>query len=185
VRISPEGARNFASLYILLMYYAGQERRLLPRGMLLDDFKDTGLDVRVACRDAIYEPRPLITRFLDTNRYLLTEEAQTTLASWARGYVKGSFYVLRHLKQHSIFLAPNAKTKAYGVLGLDDDLDRVIPKEALPAYVETVLLPYEEVVVCDGLVVAGNIEIGPDIRREMAEEYKKIKQTGKLITKLD
>jgi hypothetical protein len=184
VRISQEGARKFASLYILLMYYAGQERKLLPRGISLDDFKEAHLDMKVACRNAIYEPRPLISRFLDANRYLLTEEAQATLASWARGYVKGDFYVLRHLKQHSIFLIADGKTKAYAVLGLNDELDKVIPKETLPTYVETVLLPYEGAIVCDGLVSKADVPIEPTMRQEMAQGYKEIKQAGKLITRL-
>ena len=185
MRISPEGARKFTSLYILLMYYAGQERKLLPRDMSLDDFKETELRLKVACRDAVYEPRPLITRFLDANRELLTSEAQATLASWARGYVKGSFYVLRHLKRYSIFLIADGKARAYGVLGLNDELDNVIPKGALPAFVQTVLLPYEGAVVCDGLVVAANVAVESGMRQEMAQEYKALKQTGELITTLD
>jgi hypothetical protein len=184
VRISPEGARKFASLYIFLMYYAGQERKMLPRDMSLDDFKEASLEMKVACRNAIYEPRPLISRFLDANRYLLTEEAQATLASWARGYVKGSFYVLRHLKQYSIFLVADGKVRAYGVLGLNDELDKIIPKETLPAYVEAVLLPFEGVIVCDGLVSPVDVPIEPSMRQEMAQEYKALKQTGELITTL-
>jgi hypothetical protein len=185
MRVSPEGARKFTSLYIFLMYYAGQERKLLPPDMTLDDFKETGLDVKIACRNAIYDPRHLIMRFLDANRDLLTQEAQSTLTSWASGYVKGRFYVLRHLKQNSIFLLVGNKPKAYGVLGLTDELDRVIPKSTLPAYVETVLLPYEGAVVCDGLLVADNSPIGSNIKHEMSDEYKGIKQAGELITKLD
>src|SRR6476661_5913325 len=99
MRISPEGARKFISLYIFLMYYAGQERHLLPPDMTLDEFKESELEVKIACRDAIYEPRHLIMRFLDANRELLTHEAQDTLASWAEHYVKGKFYLLRHLKR--------------------------------------------------------------------------------------
>jgi hypothetical protein len=185
MRVSPEGAHKFISLYILLLYYAGQERRLLPRGMTLDDFKESGLDLKIACRDAIYEPRHLIMRFHDANRDLLTTEAQKTLESWANGYVKGRFYVLRHLKQNSIFMLPGSKPRAYGVLGLTDELDKVIPKAALPAYVETVLLPYEGVVVCDGLVLADTSKVGPPVRHEMSDLYKEIKQSGDLITSLD
>jgi hypothetical protein len=185
MRISPEGARKFISLYIFLMYYAGQERHLLPPDMTLDEFKESELEVKIACRDAIYEPRHLIMRFLDANRELLTHEAQDTLASWAEHYVKGKFYLLRHLKRNSIFLLMGNKTKAYGVLGLTDELDKVIPKLALPAYVETVLLPYEGAVVCDGLVVSDNTPVTATVKHEMADEYKMIKQGGELITKLD
>jgi hypothetical protein len=124
-------------------------------------------------------------RFLEANRELLTAEALHTLETWANHYVKGRFYVLRHLKQHSIFLLSGGRAKAYGVLGLTDELDKVIPKSALPAYVETVLLPYEGVVVCDGLVLADTTLVGPAVRREMADLYKEIKQSGDLITSLD
>ncbi len=39
MRVSPEEARKFTSLYNLLLYYAGQERKLLSPHMNLDEFR--------------------------------------------------------------------------------------------------------------------------------------------------
>src|SRR5258708_10199390 len=101
MRVSAEGARKFDSLYTLLLYYAGQERKILPAKMNLDEFRDGPQGLKIRCRDAIYEPTLLIGRFLEANTDLLSAEAQDTLASWARSHVKGTFAVLRHLKKHS------------------------------------------------------------------------------------
>jgi hypothetical protein len=186
MRVSSETARKFNSLYTLLLYYAGQERKVLPSSMNLDDFKDGPLGLKIRCRDAIYEPIPLIGRFLQANGELLTVEAQATLALWADKHMSGTFAVLRHLKKYSVFLAQDGSGKAYGVLGLTEDLGQMIPKEILPSLVKTVLLPFEGAIVCDGIVVAaGHVTLDVEDQKELNAQYAEIKRTGNIITSLE
>jgi len=186
MRVAAEAARNFTSLYTLLLYYAGQVRKLLPAEMSLDEFSEGPLGLKIRCRDALYEPTLLIGRFREANADLLSSEAQATLTNWERSYVKGTFAVLRHLKKHSIFVSTGGAPKAYGVIGLTQELKDMIPKEIVPALVQTVLLPYEGVIVCDDLILAaGHVKLDPEMKREMSEQYKMIEQAGELITRLD
>ncbi len=186
MRVSAEGARQFNSLYTLLLYYAGQERRILPVTMTLDEFREGPQGLKIRCRDAIYEPTLLIGRFLDENEDLLSAQAQDTLTSWERCYVMGTFAVLRHMKKHSIFVSTLGPPKAYAVLGLTEELSAMVPKEIVPALVKTVLLPYEGVIVCDGLILAaGHVRLDAETKREVSEQYKVIQKAGELITTLE
>src|SRR5437588_6500631 len=162
--VSEEAGLYFIALYTRLLYYAGQKRKVLPSKMTFDKFLDTSYQRKADCRDAIYEPTPLLDDFLADNADALSSEEQDIVRAWKR-YVRGTFVVLRHHKNYTIFLGTGEESRAYAVLGLTTDLAEMAPKPYLPVIVKTVLLPYEGVIVCDGLVVFHNVTIGPNMRR--------------------
>jgi hypothetical protein len=184
MRVSEDAARRFMSLYTTLLYYAGRERGVLPGGTGMDDFLDAPLELKVMCREVVYEPTPIISAFARVNADVLSDAAKQTLAAWAKHFVKGDFIMLRHVKTHTIMLGTKEPRVAYAVLGLTTDLPEMIPASRLPASVSTVLLPYEGVIVCDGLLTAPNAGVGPEMRRKLGQEYKAIEKAGGLITKL-
>jgi hypothetical protein len=183
--ISQSAALHFISLYHMLLYYAGTTRDVLPPGMSFDDFLEEATNTKAECRDAIYSPHPLISDFGSNNSDILSEKEQEVLKAWAAHHVKGDFVMLRHLKKHTIFLNTADPGVAYGVLGLTTDLKEIVPNGYLPVYVRTVLLPYEGVIVCDGLVAMHNMLIGPNMSRNMREEYKELEKAGLVLTTLD
>jgi hypothetical protein len=183
MKIAPHAAEEFIALYHRLLYFAGQSRDILPNDMSLAEFIDEPLETKADCRDAIYEPFPLFDEFLAEQGDNLTQLTQAKILDWKR-FVRGNFVVLRHLKEHTIFLNTTEPAKAYAVLGLMSDLSEVIPNYALPLFIETVLLPFEGVIVYDGIVLASNVLIGPNMSRGMKEEYKDIKKAKKIVTTL-
>ena len=183
MRVSGDAADKFIRLHLQLLHYAGQQREVLPPDMSLESLFEEPLELKVDCRDAIYAPSPLLDRFLAEHHDSLSAEERDIVRAWA-GYVSGTLIVLRHLKKHTIFLDDASPANAYGVLGLNDDLEELFPRPVLPTFVKTVLLPYQGVVVCDGLFRGYSITIGSNMRRGMNENYKEIKSAGQLITAL-
>jgi hypothetical protein len=61
--------------------------------------------------------------------------------------VAGRFFILRHLKKYSVFLAEEQPPKAYGVLGLVSPIQEIISSWALPVLVQAVLLPFESKII--------------------------------------
>ena len=182
--IPEEDAAQFIALYIGMLYYAGDARRVIPEDMEFDEFLDEPMEVKADCRDALYEPTPLFDEFLEDNGDQLSEELQEVVRAWGERYVRGDFVVLQHLQEHTIFLDTGSPPKAYAVLGLTTDLSDMAPNYTLPLFLETVLLPYKGVIVCDGLVRASRMLIGPNMTRNMKADYKRIKQAGRTITSL-
>jgi hypothetical protein len=183
MKIAPDAAWDFINLYHALLYYAGQVREILPAEMTYANFVAEPLATKARCRDPIYEPKPLFDDFLEDRGDALTQKQQKMVREWKR-FVRGDFVVLRHLKKHTIFLSTTGPMKAYAVLSLTTDLPEMIPNDVLPVYVETVLLPYQGVIVYDGIVLGGNILIGPNMTREMKEDYSAIKKAKQVITTL-
>ena len=105
------------------------------------------------------------------------------MGAWTR-YISGTFLVLRHLKKYTIFLHSASPSSAYGVLGLTNDLEELLPKPRLPISVKTVLLPYNGVVVCDGMLSIYDILFGPNMRSGFNEDYKNMKSDGRFFTVL-
>lgn len=183
MRVSIEAADRFIGLYMRLLHYAGQQRETIPLDMSFEKFLAQPTQVKVACREAIYEPAPLLDDFMMAYDSSLSIEDQKVVIAWTR-YVKSTFLVLRHLKKHTIFLESTSPPNAYGVLGLTTDLEELLPAWRLPIGIQAVLLPYEGVVVCDGLISVYDIVIGPNMRSGLNEDYKNIKNAGRFFTTL-
>jgi hypothetical protein len=183
MKIAPDAAWDFINLYHALLYYTGQVRDILPSEMTYDEFIDEPLATKAECRDPIYEPTPVFDDFLEDQGDALTQKQQKTVREWKR-FVRGTFVVLRHLKKHTVFLNTIEPVKAYAVLSLTTDLPEMIPDYALPVLIETVLLPYQGVIIYDGIVFGGNVLIGPNMTREMKAEYSAIKKAKQVISAL-
>jgi hypothetical protein len=120
--------------------------------------------------------------FIEANPARLSEEELGIVSSW-RHSVPGRFIALRQLKKHMVLLACGAKATAYGVKGLVDPMERVIPKP-LPAMIETVLLPFRGKIIYDGIVGAFNVTFGPGSRRGFEESLRTAKATRGIVTSL-
>ena len=95
----------------------------------------------------------------------------------------GEFYVLRFLKKYTVFLTAKEPTVAYGVVALSDPFEEVIDQE-LPFLCKTVLLPFQDRIVYDGLLSGYNLIIGSNIRRELNDAYNDAKMRHGIVTSL-
>ena len=111
----------------------------------------------------------LIDVFLKTNPAKLSEEELGMVSSW-RHLVAGRFVALRQLKQHMVLLACGAEVTAYGVKGLVDPIDLVIPNP-LPAMIETVLLPFRGQIIYGSSVrsISASVQVPGAVSRKIFE----------------
>jgi hypothetical protein len=181
MRVAPEAAQKFIDLYTHLMYFTGQTRKILNPKVTLEEFKKHPLTGMLQCRDAIYQPKPLFDDFL---KQALSVEERQIVQLWSKHHLFGKFFVVRHLKKHTVFMGMEPAERAYGVYGLRDDLENIIPSSYLPQLVETALLSYEGVIVCDGLFRSSNVFFGAGIRGSLKEDYELAKIDGRFYTSL-
>jgi hypothetical protein len=137
---------------------------------------------RLKVRDALVEHLDLIDAFVEENPYKLEPDELAIVKPW-KDLVAGDFYVLRFLKKYTVFLTAKEPTVAYGVLGLSDPLDEVI-EQPLPFYCKTVLLPFRDKIVYDGLLSGYNVIIGGNMTRELNDAYNAAKKRLGVVTSL-
>ncbi|WP_420645747.1 hypothetical protein [Candidatus Leptofilum sp.] len=181
MKISEKDANLFFDLMFPLQLYVNQAKRILSNVASLDDYKARDLQEQAAVRDALWAEPTLITQYVSENPDSLSPEHLEIVDSW-RQRVQGRFVMERLLKKHAIFIDGD---QVYGVQALHNSFDEMIPKQMLPVFVETVLLPFKEQIIYDGLIRGGNIMIGSNMAAGFKETYMAAKRNGKIITSLE
>ncbi len=181
MKLSEKDANLFFDLMFPLQFYVNQKKQILPDVSSLEAYIELDLQEQAAVRDALWEEPSLIARYVAENPNKLPAEHLALVESW-QSRILDRFVIERLLKKHAIFIA---NEKVYAVLGLHNSFDEMIPKEALPVFVETVLLPFGDVIIYDGLIRGGNIMIGPNMAYGFKETYMAAKRKGKIIASLN
>ncbi len=179
--LSPEDGKLFFELMWSLQSYVNRQRGFYKNIATPDEYAGLSSEKKLKVRDALWEHPEWIEAYVRENPEMLPPEELGIVQNW-KGFVKGSFFLFRHLKKGSIFMGDN---RVYAVHGLQDALEDVIPSFALPQMVQAVLLPFKGLIVYDGLLQTYNLVIGGGIRSTLAHEYTVAKHKGRIITSLE
>jgi hypothetical protein len=173
---------RFYSIWKPLLFFANKQRRLSPS--LLGADMRTPLPVKDVSkiRDAIWEDVSLLRAFIDQNPASLPPEDLDLARDWFN-FRKGTFFIFKHLKNHSVFINDRQEPKVYAVKGLYNTFEEVLPAP-LPILVQAVLLPYENEITYDGIVAPYNVSFGSGIRGNLRSIYADAKELGDIITSL-
>jgi len=133
-------------------------------------------------KDILYDKLELIDSFIKDNHNDLSAPDREIVSSW-KNFVVGRFYIVRHLKNYTIFLDENEPPKAYGVLGIITPLEDMIGPN-LPRMVKATLLPFENRIIYDGTIFPYNILFGSGTRRSINDSYSQAKNSLGIITSL-
>lgn len=79
--------------------------------------------------------------------------------------VPEKYFIVKHLKNYSVFLEEKAEPRLYGVIGISEPLSEVTTRIALklPVYTKTLLLPFKNKIIYDGVLEPYKIFFGPDV----------------------
>lgn len=144
-------AERFLELYGRLLLYVNERFDVVPDIQTYEDFQRAFLNELKPIRDRFYDGNPagLIAEFVDENPVELSEDDLAQVEAWA-DYEARRFVVVDHREYDTVFLDPE-EPRAFGVNGVHEPLSERFPDERLPvALVDTVLLPFEDVIVPDG-----------------------------------
>ena len=179
--LPPEEASLFISLYSSLIGFAAGRLGGVAGIVDVGTFHRASNNARAKARDKLLGHIALIDDFVDENPYQFSEKELSHVLKWEH-FISGKFFVERDLKNYTVFLNDGNPPKAYGVLGLTDEIIEMIPYP-LPGFVLSVLLPWKWQIVCDGLILIYNVRLGGGIRENLKESYRQAKAQG-IITSL-
>ena len=180
--LPPEEATKFHSLYQSLLGFVCARIGGVDGVIDAESFRRAPTQRKAEARDLLYEYIDLIGAYVEENPDEFRELDLGIVLSWRR-FSSGRFVIARDLRELTIFLTEGDPPRAYGVLGLNSEISEIIA-QPLPAMVDTVLLPWKDRIVCDGLLRRYNIRFGPGMRRAMKERCDAAKASG-IITSLD
>ncbi|QJW97336.1 DUF6398 domain-containing protein [Frigoriglobus tundricola] len=181
--LEPDDLELFFRLHKALMFFVNQRLRVLPDALATpEDFAALPPTTRLAVRDAFVANLDLIDAFATQNPGPFSGHELDIVRSW-RHLVAGEFYVFRELKRHTVFLSSKEPVVAYGVLALSQPFEDLIGPY-LPVLTKTVLLPFRDQIVYDGLLQSYNVSFGPGIRRSLNESFQEAKARQGIVTAL-
>ena len=181
--LEPQDVELFFRLHRTFMFFVNQRLKVIPDKLATpEEFAALSPEVRVKVRDALNANLDLIESFTAENPAHLSAGELDIVRSW-RHLVTGKFYVFRELKKYTVFLSTEKQPVAYGVLALSQPFEDLIGPY-LPVLTQTVLLPFKDNIVYDGLMSSYRISFGPGIRRNLNEDFKEAKQRHGIVTSL-
>jgi len=181
--LPPHELELFFRLHRTFMFFVNQRLKVIPDDLSTpEELSALSPEVRLKVRDAFLANTNLIESFVNENPAHVSNDELDIVRSWQH-LVHGKFYVLRDLKKHTVFLTTTDPVIAYGVLALSQPFEDLIGPY-LPVMTQTVLLPFKDKIIYDGLISCYNISFGPGIRRSLNESAKEAKSRHGIVTSL-
>lgn len=182
MRLPPKETERFYHIWFALLYYVNTQLQLVPDFPSVPGEHNISTEAAVQLRDALWANDALREQFIADNPAQLSAADLALVGSW-QYRVAGSFYILRSLQKHTIFLSDTTPAHAYGVLGLVSPIEETLPLP-LPVYARAVLLPFEHHIIYDSLLNPYNVVFGSGYRHSMQEQYRNIQEREGIITSL-
>jgi len=184
MKLSHDDVELFYKLFHTLLVYLNKRLKILEGLDSREDIKKFSIAEIKKVRDRLYENPEMIDSFINENPSSFSSEELSIISSW-KNFIKGSFIVIRYLKNYTIFLSKDEKTpKAYGVLALTSSFEEMFGFYLPPIMVETVLLPFKNKIVYDSIFYFYRITFGSGIKRSFNESYQLAKSQFGIITSL-
>lgn len=181
--LSPSDAELFYKLMWHLHYFVNTQKGIHKSITSVTDYSGLTTEKKAKVREALWKQPEMIDVYVQENPHVLSSDELDILRRWRLHFVKGTFYIFRHLKKGSIFIGD--KDKAYMVTGIKTELEDVVPTFALPHMVDAVLLPFKGKLIYDGLLPGYNLIIGGGIRSNLNHAYMVAKEKDRIITTLE
>ena len=180
--LSSQDVDMFYKLLHPLHYFANQQLQVIKGVTSLHQFEELTMENRFLVREALLKHLNLISTFVKKNPFGLASNELDIVQCWTRG-VKDSFMVMEYTKEHTIFTSNSDTTKVYGVMSLHSRFSSMFGSR-LPVLVETMLLPFRNHIVYDGIIKKGDFEKsarGELYRKLMLSTYTMLRDSNRVI----
>lgn len=181
--LSPDDAQLIYKLMWGMQFYVNQQTDSLKGVTSADSYASLPSEKKITVRDLLWKRPSLMDDYIQANPDAFSASELDVLRDWRKLFLKGTYYIFRHLKNGTIFIGD--QDKVYSVSGLVTPLSEIVPSYALPQMVETVLLPFKGMIVYDGLFSGYNVIFGGGIRADLNHVYQVAKHKGRIITSLN
>jgi len=182
MKLSKEDVDLFYRLYHPLLVYVNKKLGIKKEINSPEDFKRFPVTEINKFREGLYNQPELIGAFVTENPLNFSTGELEIISSW-KNFVKGTFYIFRYLKNHTVFLSSENPPKTYGVLALNTPFNEMAG-QYLPVMVNAVLLPFKDKIIYDSMFSPHSISFGSGIRRSLNDDYQQAKSRFGIITTL-
>ncbi len=181
MKLTHEEANLCLDLQHAILAWYNQEHGIVEGIESRADIEALSVQELAPIRDAVWRNLSWIDDFIEAHRACLPAKSLDIVQSWKHAIVGEQALILKQLKRHAIFLLGG---KAYGVLALTNTFDEVLGPSGMPILADVVLLPFEDRITYDGVLMTYSVTFGGGMRKSFEDEYRQAKKRGRFITSL-
>ncbi len=182
MKLKREDTDLFYRLNWSLLFYVNQKYSVI-KDLKEPILKDENPRKIVELNEILYSNTEHIDSFVLENPFNFNNEELDIIKGWKK-HLKGKFLIVAHLKKYSVFMTTDKERIVYGVLGLYDEIEDIVPS-FIPSYVNTILIPFKGQIIYHGFMMSYNINIVGNMKRGIQDEYQQAKRKFGIITSLD
>ena len=184
MKLTKDEANLFFDLMWKLQWYTNNKYKIISPIKYLKIYEKLSLEEKSKVRDYLFENiTEIVDCFAQDNPFDLDQNEIMIIRGWKQ-FIRGNFFIERVLKKYAIFINQDTED-VYGVLGLYDSIDEIIPKNILPLYVKAILLPFKDKIVYDGLLQSYSLSFGRGITSDLKYIYLRAKQNEQIIFNIE
>ncbi len=180
MNLNEKDSQRFYAIRFQLVSYINKKYNIVPNQN--DLITSTGVDLQafVPIRDKIWNNLSLLDEVYHDNPFNLAKADLEILISWKKR-VKDRFIILKHLNNYTVMMTSN---NLYGVIGLVSPIKEMYPFNTLPQFAEAVLIPFEDKIIYDGILLPYNVCFKSNAKAELNDAYRYLRETKGIMTTL-
>ena len=138
--LNDEDADLFFRLHWSILFFVNLKYQIIE-GLSEPYLKDEKLEDVNDLNNILFNNPELIDSFIAENPFNFDSEELDIIKSW-NNYIKDRFLLVAHLNKYSVFMTTDQDQKAYGVIGIFEKVEDIVPL-FMPQLAETTLLPFK------------------------------------------
>ncbi len=175
--LSDEQARLFYKLWIPLLDYVNQKYQLVKELYGMSSPKGLPPESVAKITKKLWEDISVIDEYLNLQSEKMATEQVSIIEGWKK-VVHGRFIVERHLKSGSVLVSCDRNDEVYIVSGIYSSWREMLDGYPMPQIVQASLIPFENVIIHDGIIQPYGICLGKNMADEARQIYLKAKENG-------
>ena len=175
----------FYDLWYSLTYSVNSKHKIVPllKKPVYGEHVDKEPFLKI--RSELWKHPEWIDEYISRDGAHLAEEKIDILISWRTHFITDKFVLLKHLKKYSVLMSTGNEPELFGVIGISEPLEAILPHNCTPCIVETALLPFKGRIIYDSLMVATGVSFGQGFKKSFKVVYNEIKAVKGIIESFD
>ena len=175
--LSQEDGQLYYKLWLPLLDFVNRKHRVNRKLKNIATAKELDPAEVKKVANKLWSDVAIIDDYLK-ERVDLTEEYKAIIQSWKRR-VQGKFMMERHLKKGTIFISLEDE-EVYQVSGIISSWEEMFYGAPMPLMIDATFMPFQDVIISDGLVMPYNIFVGGNMKRMLRDAYMAAKKSGQI-----
>ena len=174
--LSNQDVELYYKLWLQVLEFVNNKYEINSNIKNMEEAKHLNPDDVKEIANRLWDDVSVIDEYLSKNADDISEEEQEIIKGWKRR-IRGDFLLERNLKKGSIFISMDDE-QVYQVSGIRTCWEEMFWYTSMPVMMKATFIPFKDVIISDGVVMAYNVIVGPAMKKSYKDIYMTAKKSG-------